>query len=240
MKVLTMVHDLKGDHKSDLEKEAAARASLRFIKDGQVVGLGTGSTAAHFVRLLGEQVKNGLKIRGIPTSERSREQAASLGIPLTTLEECQVIDVTVDGADEVDPQLRLIKGGGGALLREKIVASATKQLVIVADATKRVPVLGKFPLPVEVIKFARPLVAKKIAALDAEVQTRLQSDGKPYLTDENNYILDCRFGQIPDADKLARQLSEMPGVVEHGLFIGMASVVLVANGSEIFELRRER
>ncbi|MGA8763288.1 MAG: ribose-5-phosphate isomerase RpiA [Candidatus Sulfotelmatobacter sp.] len=238
--MLTMVHDLKGDHKSDLEKEAAARASLRFIKDGQVVGLGTGSTAAHFVRLLGEQVKNGLKIRGIPTSERSREQAASLGIPLTTLEECQVIDVTVDGADEVDPQLRLIKGGGGALLREKIVASATKQLVIVADATKRVPVLGKFPLPVEVIKFARPLVAKKIAALDAEVQTRLQSDGKPYLTDENNYILDCRFGQIPDADKLARQLSEMPGVVEHGLFIGMASVVLVANGSEIFELRRER
>jgi len=225
--------------KNDQEKEAAAQASLRFIKDGQVLGLGTGSTAAHFIRLLGEQVKNGLKIVGIPTSERSHEQATSLGIPLTTLEECQVIDVTVDGADEVDPQLRLIKGGGGALLREKIVASATRQLVIVADATKRVPVLGKFPLPVEVIKFARPLVAKRIAALGADVQTRLQPDGKPYLTDENNHILDCRFGQIPDADTLARQLSEMPGVVEHGLFIGMASVVLVANGSEIVELRRE-
>jgi len=225
--------------KNDQEKEAAAQASLRFIKDGQVLGLGTGSTAAHFIRLLGEQVKNGLKIIGIPTSERSHEQATSLGIPLTTLEECQVIDVTVDGADEVDPQLRLIKGGGGALLREKIVASATRQLVIVADATKRVPVLGKFPLPVEVIKFARPLVAKRIAALGADVQTRLQPDGKPYLTDENNHILDCRFGQIPDADTLARQLSEMPGVVEHGLFIGMASVVLVANGSEIVELRRE-
>jgi ribose 5-phosphate isomerase A len=223
---------------NDQEKEAAARASLRFVKDGQIVGLGTGSTAAHFIQLLGEKVKNGLRIRGIPSSDRSREQAASLGIPLTTLDEFQQIDVTVDGADEVDPQLRLIKGGGGALLREKIVASVTKQFVIVADATKRVAVLGKFPLPVEVIKFAQAVVAKKIAGLGAEVELRRKPDGTPYLTDENNYILDCRFGQIPDADALARQLSDMPGVVEHGLFIGMASVVLVANGSEIVELRR--
>jgi ribose 5-phosphate isomerase A len=223
---------------NDLEKEAAARASLRFIKDGQVVGLGTGSTAAYFIQLLGEQVKNGLRIRGIPSSDRSREQAASLGIPLTTLDECQQIDVTVDGADEVDPQLRLIKGGGGALLREKIVASATKQYVIITDATKRVPVLGKFPLPVEVIKFAQALVRKKIEALGAAVELRRDAGGNPYLTDEDNYILDCRFGQIPDADGLARRLSDMPGVVEHGLFIGMASVVLVANGSEIVELRR--
>ncbi len=222
---------------NDEEKEAAARASLRFVKDGQVVGLGTGSTAAHFIKLLGEQVKNGLRIRGIPTSDRSRELAQSLGIPLTTLDECQEIAVTVDGADEVDPQLRLIKGGGGALLREKIVASATKQLVIVADASKQVPLLGKFPLPVEVIKFAQALVAKRIAALGAEVQLRTGPDGKPYLTDENNHILDCRFGEIRDADALARQLSEMPGVVEHGLFIGMASVVLFARGSEITELR---
>ena len=138
---------------NDQEKEAAARASLRFIKDGQVVGLGTGSTAAHFIQLLGEQVKKGLRVRGIPTSVRSKELAESLGIPLTTLDECQEIAVTVDGADEVDPQLRLIKGGGGALLREKIVASATKQLVIVADASKQVKMLGKFPLPVEVIRF---------------------------------------------------------------------------------------
>jgi ribose 5-phosphate isomerase A len=223
---------------NDQEKEAAARASLRFVQDGQIVGLGTGSTAAYFIQLLGEQVKKGLRIRGIPTSERSREQAASLGIPLTTLDECQQIDVTVDGADEVDPQLRLIKGGGGALLREKIVASATKQLVIVADATKRVPVLGKFPLPVEVIKFAQAVVAKKIEALGASVGLRLGADGSPFLSDENNYILDCRFGQIPDADRLARRLSDMPGVVEHGLFIGMASVVLLANGSEVVELRR--
>jgi ribose 5-phosphate isomerase A len=224
---------------NDQEKEAAARASLRFVKDGQIVGLGTGSTAAYFIQLLGEQVKNGLRIRGIPSSERSREQAAGLGIPLTTLDECPEIDVTVDGADEVDPQLRLIKGGGGALLREKIVASATKQYVIITDATKRVPVLGKFPLPVEVIKFAQAVVMKKIEALGAAVSLRRAGDGKPYLSDENNHILDCRFGQIPDADRLARQLNDMPGVVEHGLFIGMAGVVLVANGSEILELRRQ-
>jgi ribose 5-phosphate isomerase A len=222
---------------NDQEKEAAARASLQFVKNGQVVGLGTGSTAAYFIELLGEQVRNGLKIRGIPSSDRSREQAAGLGIPLTTLDECPEIDVTVDGADEVDPQLRLIKGGGGALLREKIVASATKYYVIVADATKRVPVLGKFPLPVEVIKFAQSVVRKKIEVLGAAVDLRRAADGNPYLTDENNHILDCRFGQIPDAEGLARQLNDMPGVVEHGLFIGMANVVLVANGSEIVELR---
>jgi len=223
---------------NDQEKEAAARSSLRFVKDGQVVGLGTGSTAAYFINLLGEKVKSGLHIRGIPTSDRSRELALSLGIPLTTLHECQEIDVTVDGADEVDPQLRLIKGGGGALLREKIVASATKQMVVVADASKQVERLGKFPLPVEVIKFAESLVARRITDLGAKVELRMDASGKPYLTDEDNHILDCRFGEIRDADELARVLSEMPGVVEHGLFIGMAKVALFARGSEIVELRR--
>ncbi|HEV2467651.1 MAG TPA: ribose-5-phosphate isomerase RpiA [Candidatus Sulfotelmatobacter sp.] len=223
---------------NDQEKEAAARASLQFIKDGQVVGLGTGSTAAHFIKLLGEQVKKGLRIRGIPTSVRSKELAESLGIPLITLDDCQEIAVTVDGADEVDPKLRLIKGGGGAMLREKIVASATRQMVVVADATKQVQVLGKFPLPVEVIRFAQALVAKRITALGADVRLRMGDDGKPYVTDENNHILDCRFGQIQDPEGLARELSGMPGVVEHGLFIGMASVALFARGSEIVQLTR--
>lgn len=223
---------------NDQEKEAAARASLQFVKDGQVVGLGTGSTAVYFIKLLGEQVKNGLRIRGIPTSDRSRELAMSLGIPLTTLDECQEIAVTVDGADEVDPQLRLIKGGGGALLREKVVASATRQMVVVADASKQVAKLGKFPLPVEVIKFAQVLVAKRITALGAEVSLRRDPHGTPFVTDENNHILDCRFGEIGDADALALELSAMPGIVEHGLFIGMASVVLFARGNDIVELRR--
>jgi ribose 5-phosphate isomerase A len=223
---------------NDQEKEAAARASLGYIQDGQVVGLGTGTTAAHFIKLLGEQVKQGLRVRGIPTSVRSGELAQSLGIPLTTLDEVQEIAVTVDGADEVDPKLHLIKGGGGALLREKIVASATRKLVIVADGSKQVPVLGKFPLPVEVIKFAQALVSKRIAALGAQVQLRTGADGKAFLTDENNHILDCRFGEIRDVEGLARELSDMPGVVEHGLFIGMASVVVVARGNEIVELKR--
>jgi ribose 5-phosphate isomerase A len=223
---------------NDQEKEAAARASLQFVKDGQVVGLGTGSTAAFFIKLLGEKVKAGLRVRGIPTSERSRDLAQSLGIPLITLNECQEIAVTVDGADEVDPQLRVIKGGGGALLREKIVASATRQLVIVADGSKKVRRLGKFPLPVEVIRFSQALVSKRIAALGAEVKLRSDAAGKAFVTDENNHILDCHFGEIPDADGLARELSDMPGVVEHGLFIGMASVALFARGDQVEEVRR--
>lgn len=223
--------------KNDREKEAAARASLEFIKDGQVVGLGTGSTAAFFIKLLAERVKAGLRVRGIPTSVASQKLAGSLGIPLTTLDEVQEIAVTVDGADEVDPHLNLIKGGGGAMLREKIVASATKKLVIVADASKQVPVLGKFPLPVEVIRFAEALVAKRIAELGAQVSVRKAPDGQPYITDENHHILDCRFGEIRDPGKLARQLSDMPGIVEHGLFVGMAKVVLFARGSEIVELK---
>jgi ribose 5-phosphate isomerase A len=223
---------------NDQEKEAAARASLQFVKDGYVLGLGTGSTAKYFIQLLGEKVKNGLRVRGIPTSARSRDLATSLGIPLTTFDECQEIDVTVDGADEFDPQLRLIKGGGGALLREKIVASASKQMVVVTDASKQVERLGKFPLPVEVIGFAQALVAKRIEALGADVRIRTGADGKTYITDEGHHILDCRFGEIRDADELSRELSEMPGVVEHGLFIGLASVVLMARGGEVVEVRR--
>ena len=224
---------------SDLEKAAAARASLPFVRDGMTLGLGTGSTAAHAVRFLGEQVKAGLKIRGIPTSVHTQELAVSLGIPLTTLDECQQIDVDIDGADEFDPQLHLIKGGGGALLREKIIASASRQVVIIADSSKQVAVLGKFPLPVEVIPFAQPLVAKRITALGATVKLRKDAKGNPFVTDEGHQILDCSFGQIPDPPALARKLSDMPGIVEHGLFIDLATVVLCAKGENVTELRRK-
>jgi ribose 5-phosphate isomerase A len=224
--------------KDDLEKAAAARASLRFVQDGNIVGLGTGSTAAYAVRFLGERVQAGLKIRGIPTSVQTKELAAGIGIPLTTLDEFQQIDVTIDGADEFDPQLHLIKGGGGALLREKIIASASRQLVIIADSSKQVAMLGKFPLPVEVIPFAQPLVARRIAALGATVKVRKDGKGNPFVSDEGHHILDCSFGQIPDPPALARTLSDMPGVVEHGLFIDLASRVLVAKGENVTELRR--
>jgi ribose 5-phosphate isomerase A len=221
----------------DLEKEAAAHASVRFVRDGNIVGLGSGSTALYAVRLLGERVRSGLKIRGIPTSNQTRELATSLGIPLTTFDEIQEIDVTIDGADEFDSQLSLIKGGGGALLHEKVVASASRQVVIVADSSKQVPMLGTFPVPVEVIAFAQPFVKKRIEALGASVRLRRQSKGRAFVTDEGHHILDCSFGQIPDAPALAHKLSDMAGVVEHGLFIRMASIVLVARGHDVTELR---
>ncbi len=223
---------------NDAEKELAARASLKYVRDGQIVGLGTGSTATIAIRLLGERVRAGLKIRGIPTSIASRDLAMQLGIPLITFEEAQQIDVTIDGADEFDPALNLIKGGGGAMLREKIVAFATKQFVIVTDSSKQVPALGRFPVPVEVIGFAEPLVAKKISELGAKVERRLDSSGKPYITDENHHILDCHFGQILDPATLGCTLSMMPGLVEHGLFVGMASVVVMAKAGEVAEFRR--
>ncbi len=223
---------------NDQEKEAAARASLRFVNDGDIVGLGSGSTAECAIRLLGERLKSGLRIRGIPTSVRSKELAASLGIPLTTLDDYQQIDVTIDGADEFDPELRLIKGGGGALLREKIIASASKKVVIVADSSKQVQVLGKFPMPVEVIPFAQALIANKITALGASVTLRQYVYENPFVTDEGHHILDCHFGQIPDPPTLARTLGDMPGVVEHGLFINMVNVVLMGKGDEVMEFWR--
>jgi ribose 5-phosphate isomerase A len=218
------------------EKEAVGRAAAKLVRDGDVVGLGTGSTAYFAVIALGERVKAGLKIIGIPTSVQTGDLARQLGIPLTTLDERPEIDITIDGADEVDPKLNLIKGGGGALLREKVVASVSKKMVVVADSSKVVPALGKFPLPVEIISFARTVVENKIAALGASPKLRAKADGSPFITDNGNQILDCSFGKIADPAALALALSNIPGIVEHGLFIGLATIALVGRGDRVEEL----
>jgi ribose 5-phosphate isomerase A len=220
------------------EKELTGRAAAEMVRDGDVVGLGTGSTAYFTVIALGERVKAGLKIIGIPTSVKTADLARSLGIPLTTLDEHPEIDITIDGADEIDPKLRMIKGGGGALLREKVVASASKKMVAVVDSAKTVSVLGKFPLPVEIIAFARAVVEKKMVALGGSPKLRTKADGSPYVTDNGNEILDCSFGKIADPPALALILSNTPGIVEHGLFIGIASLALVAHGGRVEELRQ--
>lgn len=219
------------------EKEAAGRAAAKLVRDGEIVGLGTGSTAYFAVVALGERVKAGLKIIGIPTSVRTADLARAVGIPLTTLDEHPEIDITIDGADEVDPKLNLIKGGGGALTREKVIATASKKMVVVADSSKVVAVLGKFPLPVEVISFARTVVERKIMALGGSPNLRLKPDGSPYLTDNGNEILDCNFGKIADPPALARELNGIPGVVEHGLFIGLAKLAIVGRGNSVGELQ---
>src|SRR5258708_5515760 len=219
------------------EKEAAGRAAAKLVREGDIVGLGTGSTAYFAVVALGERVKAGLKIIGIPTSVHTADLARAVGIPLTTLDKHPEIDITIDGADEIDPKLNLIKGGGGALLREKVVASASKKMVVVADSGKIVATLGKFPLPVEIIDFARAVVEKKIAALGATTKLRTKADGKPFVTDEGHHILDCSFGKIKDPASLARSLSEAPGVVEHGLFIDLAKTAMVGRGGGVEELR---
>jgi len=222
----------------DHAKILAAEKSLEFVKDGMVVGLGSGSTATHFIKLLGEQVRRGLKIRGISSSRASEQLAKSLSIPTIDFHESTEIDVTIDGADEIGPGLNAIKGGGGALLREKIVASASRRFIIVADSRKTVEYLGKFPLPVEVIPMASPLVARKLMDMGIPCAVRKASNGSEYLTDEGNLILDCQCGKILDPDALARSIRDIVGVVEHGLFLHMAELALVASGSEVLVLHR--
>lgn len=197
------------------------------------LGLGTGSTAAKFVELLGGKVRSGLKVVCVPTSEATRSQAAALGIPLTTLDDTPELDLTVDGADEIDEELRLIKGGGGALLREKIVAVASDRVVIIADNSKRVDVLGKFPLPLEVVPFGIRASERLIAKLaedsgcEGDIKLRIGTDGKPFVTDNGNLILDCAFGSIDDPEALDDALKLVPGLVETGLFLGVADVGII-------------
>ncbi|GLQ05040.1 ribose-5-phosphate isomerase RpiA [Sneathiella chinensis] len=210
----------------DEQKLAAAKAAVEHIKDGMVVGLGTGSTAAKMVDLVGERVKNGLDIIAVPTSEATARQAEALGIRVVGLDEVSVIDLTIDGTDEVDPEKRLIKGGGGAHLREKIVASLSDRMIVIAENKKMVGKLGAFKLPVEVIPFAAGALLPKMEALGSTPEIRMK-DGQPFLTDEGNQIIDCAFGEIDDPEELALTLSTTPGVVEHGLFIDYADLVLI-------------
>jgi len=225
-------------------KRAAAQAALELVRPGMKLGLGTGSTAAHFVELLGVKVKGGLDIVGVPTSEATRGLAKHAGIPLTTLDETPELDLTIDGADEIDPKLRLIKGGGAALLREKIVANASKRMVVIADAGKKVAVLGKFPLPVEVLRFGlestKRAVMRAIEAAGCEggIKLRLGPDGLGLVTDSGHFILDAALGRIPDPEALANGLAAVPGVVEHGLFIGLASDAFIAGPSGVEHIAR--
>lgn len=223
----------------DQRKSEAAERALALVTPGMKLGLGSGSTAHHFVDLVGERVKAGLDIHCVATSEATAAQAKALRIPVVTLDELPELDLTVDGADEIDSNLRLIKGGGGALLREKIVASASKRMVVIADSTKLVPRLGAFPLPIEVVPFGlaatRRHIERAFAKLGLAGPMRLRGETSPFITDGGHYILDCSLGAIAEPEALAEILSPIPGVVEHGLFIGLArgAIIAGADGVEV-------
>ena len=223
---------------SDELKRQAALAALRDVKDGMIVGLGTGSTASHFIRELGKRVADGLRVVAIPTSDQSRKLALEVHVPLTTLREHPIVDLTVDGADEVSPQLDLIKGLGGALVREKIVAHASKRVVIVVDEGKLVAQLGqRAPIPVEVVPFAVDSVAMKLMMWGGDAQIRLQN-GQPFISDNGNLVLDWRHGLIAQPAILEKQLKALTGVVDNGIFAAVASRVIVAGDSGIRTLDR--
>jgi len=221
----------------DEAKLKAAQHALDFVQDGMSLGLGSGTTSTVFIKQLGERVKQGLRVQGIATSDASQRLAESLSIPITTFDQCPELDLAIDGADEVGPDLALIKGGGGAMLREKIVASAARRFIVIADSSKLVDTLGRFPLPVEVIQMALPLVSRKLEALDLNPKLRHHPDGSLYITDEGNFILDCACGSIPDPAWTASELRGIVGVVEHGLFVNMASLALIAGDDGVREVR---
>jgi ribose 5-phosphate isomerase A len=226
---------------SDAARQRAAEAALGEVTSGMKVGLGTGRTAEHFVRALGEKVRAGLAVVGVPTSEQTARLATAEGIPLTTLEAVRILDLVVDGADEIDPQLRLIKGGGGALLREKIVATASRRMIVIADSGKLVEQLGAFPLPIEVVPFGYgatrghiETLAEKLG-LSGRIDLR-QRSGATFVSDGGNHIIDASFGLIPDPDRLAAGLKQITGVVDHGLFIRLAAAAIIADGDVVRRL----
>ncbi len=222
----------------DEAKQLVAARAVECVEDGMRVGLGTGTTSTMFIRALADRVTQGnLKIRCVASSDASFNLARQLGLDITTLDQLPELDLYIDGADEVGPALALIKGGGGALLREKIVASAAQRFVVVVDSSKVVPALGKFPLPVEVVKMALPLVEPRLAALGLAPRQRLAVKGTgPYLTDEGNFIVDCACGKITDPERTAAEIRAIIGVVEHGLFLHMARLALVAGDDGVREL----
>lgn len=224
---------------ADARKQAAADKAMTYIESGMKVGLGTGSTAAKLVDLLGKAVAGGLRVVCVPTSEATRQQAEGAGIPLATLDAEPFLDLTIDGADELDARLRLIKGGGGALLREKIVAMASDRMIVIADDSKQVETLGAFPLPIEVVPFGLKATLNMIEVLSTDVgcagalKVRQGSDGKPFVTDNGNLIIDCHFGRIPDPESLDDALKLIPGVVENGLFLGVADLAIIAGAGGV-------
>lgn len=229
---------------NELEKRNAASAALEFVEDGMTLGLGTGSTAAQFIELLADEIADGLVVRCVPTSEQTRRLAEAHGVPLISVEHVDRLHLTVDGADEIDAAGHLIKGGGGALLREKIIAAASDHMVVIADPSKQVDRLGAFPLPIEVTPFGFTITAKKIYdALCASgierprVELRCDDEGDPFYSDGGNFILDCQCRRIPDVEATAARLQDVPGVVEHGLFIGLARTIIIGNenGAAVFE-----
>src|SRR5262245_35309229 len=227
----------------DAQKRAAAARAADFVRPGMRLGLGTGSTAKYFVELIGERVRAGLDILAVPTSEATSAEANRCGIALTTLEETPELDLTVDGADEVGPGLCLIKGGGGALLREKIVASASARMIVIADQSKWVTQLGRFPLPIEVVSFGLAATQRALEKAIRAIQKsgplvlRRQKDGEVFVTDGGHWILDAALARIDDPVTLAHAISGVPGVVEHGLFIGLAHMAIIGgpNGVKIAE-----
>lgn len=216
----------------------AGRRAADLVEDGMWVGLGTGSTTAHFLQALGERVAAGLRIQGVPTSLATEQRARQLNIPIESFESRPVLDLAVDGADEIDASFRMIKGGGGALMREKVVASAAERFIVIIDSSKQVETLGSFPLPIEVLPFAWPVVKRRVEALGVEPSLRRDAGGDPFVTDQGSFILDCPFEEIADPQATKAFLDDIPGLLEHGLFLDEADLLLVGRGDDVEELSR--